>query len=110
MTDATTFRATGLKYSIDTDPDAELDYKIEWDDWLTPLLDTIESVEVIDDGNVTVILQTGERSSIYGDAMRVLIWLGPRIGDAAKATTICRIHTVGGRTEDQSFTLKFKEK
>ena len=54
------------------DPDATLDYEFDWSDWLTPLADTIASVEfVLSDGLVSVAeSNTTTTATIFVNGLR----------------------------------------
>lgn len=83
------------------DPDAVLDYSIDWGEWL--------GTDTIDTSDWTV------PSGIVGGARSIdpigkitTIWLSG--GTVAQTYTIRnRITTVGGRTNDQTFKITIKE-
>lgn len=83
------------------DPDAYLDYRIDWSSWLDG--DTIDAVEWITSDQVTL-----DRES--HDDTTATVWA--RI-DAPLRTWLpvtCRITTAAGRVEDRTFTLVATDK
>lgn len=84
------------------DPNAVLDYIIDWTTWLDDVPDTISSASV-----VTPVGITCNSSSISGKM--VIMWIS---GGTAGVTyqVACRIVTVGGRTDDRSIYLKIVER
>jgi hypothetical protein len=97
-------RTFGLRidgyYAPDKDPDAVLDYSIDWSEWLAD--DTIDTSEwTVPEGI------TGGATSKTDTA--VTIWLSG--GTAGQTYTIRnRITTAGGRTNDQTFKISCVEK
>ena len=85
------------------DPDAVLDYPIDWSAWLADITDTYQSHTVI---NLTGGLV--EDSSTQTNGI-VTVWLsGGTAGETASFTV--RIVSAGGRTDDRTFYLKIKER
>jgi hypothetical protein len=84
------------------DPDATLDYQVDWTTYLTPLADTISTS--------TWIVQTGiTKGSDYKTATATTVWLsGGALGTRYKL--INRIVTVGGRTDDRTFYVKVMDR
>jgi hypothetical protein len=85
------------------DPDAVLDYLVDWDDdtedWLGT--DTISTSEFIAESGITINSHTNTPTT-------ATVWLsGGTTGTKYKITN--RITTAGGRTNDQSFYVKIKE-
>lgn len=79
------------------DPNAVLDYKFDWTDYLTPVSDVIANVTWVLDTGLTLVSSTNT-------AMTATIFVsGGAIGDELLLT--CRIVTTGGRTDDRSITL-----
>ena len=84
------------------DPNAVLDYTIDWSDWLGEN-ETISTHSVIADTGITV-----DSSSIV-DNTSVMIWLrGGTVGQYYRVT--CRIVTTAARTDDRSITIQVEER
>jgi hypothetical protein len=83
------------------DPDAVLDYAIDWSAWLDT--DTITASSwAANSENISI------ESSAHDDTQAV-VWLsGGTVGEAYVLTN--HITTAAGRQEDQSFKIKMKEK
>ena len=97
--------AAGNKPTILKDPNAVLDYTLDWSEWLEPLTDTIASVNVAVSG-VTLDHTTNNGTS-------VTIWIsGGTVGTRGEARV--RITTVGTgarpRTDDRTVYFKIKER
>jgi hypothetical protein len=88
--------------TIIKDPDAVLDYTIDWTAWLDDVSDTISSKTIIVPGGIT-----NSTSTIVGKT--VVIWLS---GGTAGTTyqVVCRIVTAGGRTDDRSIFIEVRER
>lgn len=100
-----TFVVTANKPTIVKDPNAVLDYTIDWSDWLQPISDTIASVAVSVTG-VTLDDTTNDGTS-------VTIWVsGGTAG--TKGSARVRITTAGTgaqpRTDDRTVYFKIKER
>jgi len=94
-----------LKPWPDKDPDALLDYELEWGDWLDG--DTISNSEWIVPAGITKDATKGDRVSDAGT--ETIIWL--RGGaEGQKYTLTNRITTVAGRIDDRTVTLKIRSK
>ena len=90
-------KPTGIK-----DPNAVLDYPIDFTDWLLDIGDTYASHIVLSSGSITV-----DSSNQVGGV--IIVWLsGGVVGDTVSFTV--RITTAGGRTDDRTFYLKIKER
>lgn len=81
------------------DPDAVLDYTVDWTAFLTSVTDTILTSEFVIDENADITL-TGE--TLDGNQHTVFI-AGGTANTRYRITS--RITTAGGRTQDQSFLL-----
>lgn len=82
------------------DPDAVLDYQIDWEDWLDS--DTISTSEWTVESGIT-------RDSDANTATTTTIWLsGGTAGETYSLTN--RIVTTGGRTEDRTMTVYVEER
>lgn len=86
---------------IPKDPDAVLDYTLDWDAWLADT-DTIASAVF------TVASGLTKDSEEFTDDTST-VWLsGGTAGESYKVS--CRITTVAGRREDRSFYVDMKER
>jgi hypothetical protein len=86
---------------ISKDPDAILDYVVDWTSWLTPITDTIASVVWVVPTGVT------ETAVLFSNTSAT-IWLSG--GTLSKVYTIvCRVTTANGRTEDHSFNILIEQ-
>ncbi len=82
------------------DPDAALDYQIDWSIWLDS--DTISSSSWVAEDGITI---DGDTNT----ATATTIWLsGGTLGVQYLVTN--RITTTGGRTDDRSITIVVVEK
>ena len=82
------------------DPNAELDYMLDWSAWLAG--DVIAESEWLVDSSLTLIAHS------YTDTTAT-VWVGGGIVDTDVLVTN-RITTVGGRQDDRSITLKIRER
>lgn len=80
--------------AITKDPDATLDYTVDWSDWLAPLADVITSVDWVPSAGITVVSQSNT-SAI------ATVFVSGGVVDADEFVT-CRITTAGGRTDDRT--------
>ncbi len=80
------------------DPDAVLDYTVNWSDWLTPIADTIVTSTWVPDTSLTVVSSSHSASSATA-------FVSGGVLDTEVLLTN-RITTAGGRTDDRSITLK----
>jgi hypothetical protein len=81
--------------SIIKDPNAVLDYKLDWTSWLA--LDTLLTV-------TWSVPQDLVKTTQANDQYTSTIWLsGGRAGTSY--TVECRVTTLGGRTEERSFKV-----
>lgn len=82
------------------DPDAILDYAVDWSRWLAG--DTIAASVWIVPTGLTKVSETST-------ATKAIVWL---LGGSAGVTyTVTnRITTAAGRTEDRSFTVRVEER
>ncbi len=82
------------------DPDAVLDYAIDWSLWLAG--DEIATSDWSVPVGLTKVTDTKT-------AVKTTVWLSG--GQAGQSYTVTnRITTTGGRTEDRSFTIKCAER
>ena len=77
------------------DPNAVLDYKVDWSGWLQPG-ETVTSYTVTATDGVTVV-STAEADGV------VTIWLSGGTLNATVRVT-CHVVTSAGRVDDRSFT------
>jgi hypothetical protein len=91
-------KPTGIK-----DPNAILDYPIDYTAWLADITDTYSSHSVIVAAGSIAVQSSGYSSG------KIIVWLsGGTVGETAAFTI--RIVTFGGRTDDRTFYLKIKER
>lgn len=96
-----TFTVVAGKPTINKDPQAVLDYVVDFAQWLDALPDTLAS------HSVTVSGVTLDDSDIVGKT--VVMWIsGGTVGTAASATV--RITTAGGRTDERTVYFKIKQR
>ena len=89
------FTLTSDGYSIDKDPQAVLDYTINWTAWLDS--DTISAVAWSADSGITV------DSSSFTDTSAT-VWLSEGVLGSEYVVT-CHVTTAGGREDDRSFKV-----
>lgn len=82
------------------DPNAVLDYSVDWTRWLYG--DTIANSAWVVPGGLTKVVDTSTTNV-------VTVWLsGGEVGQSYTVTN--RITTAGGRTEDRSFIIAVAER
>jgi hypothetical protein len=81
------------------DPDANLDYFIDWTPWLGA--DTIVSATWIVPTGITKTAQTNTTTG-------ATVWLSGGTMNYSYTVT-CRVVTAGGRTDDRSFTVQVQQ-
>ena len=82
------------------DPDAELDYRLDWSAWLDG--DTISTSTWSADTGITVTTSTNTTTT-------ATVWLaGGTLGQAYTVTN--RVVTAGGRTDERSFLVVITER
>lgn len=82
------------------DPDAELDYRLDWSAWLDG--DTISTSTWSADTGITVTTSTSTTAT-------ATVWLaGGTLGQAYTVTN--RVVTAGGRTDERSFLVVITER
>lgn len=86
---------------IDKDPDAILDYSIDWTEWLADVSDTISTA------TVTVSGITKNTSS--NTQTKVTAWLKGGIASQMPSATF-QIVTAGGRTDERTIYFNIKER
>jgi hypothetical protein len=90
------------KPTILKDPDAVLDYTFDWTLYLDDIVDTLSSRTIVVPSGITKV-----SDSIVGKT--VVVWLsGGTVGTTYRI--VCRIVTVGGRTDDRSIFVKIKDR
>lgn len=87
------------------DPDAYLDYGMDWTNWLDG--DAIVTSTWLVPGNSGL---TQSNSSVNAAATVTTVWLAGGTIAAAPWMVTNRITTAGGRTEDRSFLLTIRER
>jgi hypothetical protein len=82
------------------DPDAILDYAVDWSRWLAG--DTIAASVWIVPAGLTKVTESNTPT-------KAIVWLSG--GSAGQTYTVTnRITTAAGRTEDRSFTIRVEER
>jgi len=82
------------------DPDATLDYQVDWSEWLGS--DTIASSTWVVDSGITLDIDTNTTTTATA-------WLsGGTAGETYTATN--RIVTADGRTDDRTITIQIAQK
>ena len=82
------------------DPDAVLDYQIDWSAWLAES-ETITSYTITATGTVTI-------DSDSDDGTSVTVWLSGAA--AGRLKVACRITTNQGRTDERTFDLSVRDR
>jgi len=86
---------------IDKDPDAVLEYTLDWTDWLADVSDTITSASVTVNG-VT-------KASDSNTTVKVTAWIsGGTVGQMPSATYL--IVTAGGRTDERTIYFNIRQR
>ena len=84
------------------DPQAVLDYAIDWTKWLDEVGDSIETSTWIVPTGLTKVTETNT-------SKLATVWLsGGTVGENYTVTN--RITTVGGRADDRSITIRVRER
>ena len=83
------------------DPDAVLDYQVDWSAWLAES-ETISSYTITVTGTVTVDSDTDDGAS-------VTVWLSGAADDE-RPKVACRITTNQGRTDERTFDLSVRDR
>lgn len=86
---------------IDKDPDAVLEYTLDWTDWLADVSDTISSHAV----TVSGITKTTSSNT----ATHVTAWLSGGVAGQIPSATY-RIVTAGGRTDERTIYFNIKQR
>lgn len=84
------------------DPNAVLDYTVDWTAWLAPISDSIVAVEWVTSAGIAFISATHT-------ATTATAWISGGVVDADEFVT-CRITTAGGRTDDRTIHLSMLER
>lgn len=82
------------------DPDAVLDYSVDWSRWLAG--DELATSEWIVAADLTKASETNSPT-------KATVWLSGGAAGLSYSVTN-RITTTGGRTEDRSFTIRVEER
>jgi hypothetical protein len=89
-----------MSITFTKDPNALLDYTVDWTDWLDT--DTIATSSFVATAGLTI-------SSSSNTTKKAVVWLSG--GQAGTVYTVTNhITTAGGRQDDRSFTVRVKEK
>jgi hypothetical protein len=86
---------------IDKDPEAVLDYSIDWTDWLADVSDTISAATVTVSG---ITKNTSTNTSV-----KVTAWLQGGVPAQMPSATY-QIVTTGGRTDERTIYFNIKER
>lgn len=86
------------------DPDAVLDYKWDWDDWLEAGESISSRTVTVASGDVTV-----NSSSITDSGRSVTAWLSGGAADTSNELT-CHIVTDAGREDDRTIRVSIRER
>lgn len=82
------------------DPDAELDYKIDWTAWLGD--DTIDTSSwMLDNTNLIIFDESN-------DTVETVVWLSDGVNGSSCLVTN-RITTAAARVNDQSFIIRVRD-
>lgn len=84
------------------DPNAVLDYTVDWTAYLAPIVDTIATATWIVPATLTKVSDT------HSSTTATAFISGGTAGTTETVT--CRITTAGGRTDDRSITLNIVER
>lgn len=79
------------------DPDARLDYTVDWTSWLVDG-DTVASVEWLPDPGITTDTQT-----VAG--ARATVWLSGGVAGRVHRV-VCRVTTTAGRVDDRTLRIR----
>lgn len=82
------------------DPDAVLDYKVDWSAWL-PTGDTITTSTFAADDGITLTLESNDDTT-------ATVWISGGVA-GQKYSVTNHVETLGGRATDRSFTLQVQE-
>lgn len=89
-----------MAFIVDKDPDAKLDYIIDWSEWLDT--DTISASDWVVPTGIT-------EESDSNTTTTATIWLSGGVVGSVYAVAN-RITTVGGRIDDRTITVKVMNK
>lgn len=104
MSDYTITTVNGVTVpTIIKDPDAVLDYTLDWAAWLTDIADTIASHTVTATSGITC-----DSSTVSGN--KVIMWLSGGTVEGTTYQVTCQIVTTGGRTDERSISVKIQER
>lgn len=109
MTQLTGFRQDKLGAYIEKDPEATLDYTMDWSDWLAsgdPLVDSTWTTSTITGDADPIVLGTVTTSPITGQS--TVIVSGGTAGNAYTLT--CQIETDNGLVDERYFRLFVKNR
>lgn len=98
--------------TITKDPDAILDYDMEWADWLGDDEEIATSTWAITDtGDGELDIETGSRASSIVDGVTARVWLS---GGTPGQTYTIKNHVVTdatpAREDDRSFSVKIRQR
>ena len=88
--------------AIKKDPNAVLDYTVDWTDWLAPVADVVVSVDWVPSAGVTVVSSSNTSTTATA-------FVSGGVPDADEFVT-CRITTAGGRTDDRTINFSMLQR
>jgi hypothetical protein len=97
------FNVVAGKATIDKDPDALLDYTIDFTSWLVGT-DTIQIATAIASANGVTVQDT-----VVVSGKKVTLWLSGGTAGTKVSVTV-RVQTVAGRTDDRTVYFKITER
>jgi hypothetical protein len=97
----TTFEATATFPQITKDPNANLDYMVDWTAWLGE--DDLSTAQFIDASGALTI------ANVSHTPKTATAWISGGVVNETYTVT-CRVTTAGGRQEDRSFLLNIRER
>jgi len=109
MTQLTGFKTDRIGSYIEKDPQAKLDYTMDWSDWL-PSGDPLQSAEwrvsTVTNDTANVIIHSNTTSGITG--LSTAIISGGSAGNTYTVT--CRITTTNGLIDERYFRLSVRDR
>ena len=98
-----TFVNVGGKPTITKDPNAVLDYEVDYTDWLAAAGDTLVAVTA---AAVDITVNT---AAIAPGGKKIVLWLSGGVLSKTASVTV-RITTAGGRIDDRTIYFKIKQR
>lgn len=108
MTQQTGFRTDRIGSYIDKDPQAKLDYGVDWSDWLAsgdPIQVAEWRVSLVTNDTANVIIHSNTTSGITGISTAIISG-----GSAGNIYTVtCKITTTNGLIDERFFRLAVRD-